>query len=75
MTFLKLNNRYESKSSPSVISFYGVGMADNYSFDNLNVWERKQDVFCKLNFEVWSYFYLFAPWRTSKAVNEPRTDE
>ena len=37
-------------------------MAVHKGFDNkfyLNVWERKQDCLCTLNFEVWSYFNLF----------------
>ena len=38
-------------------------MAVHNGFDNkfyVNVWERKQDRLCKLNFEVWSYFSLFS---------------
>ena len=39
-----------------------VCMAVHNGFDNkfhVNVWERKQDRLCKLNFEEWSYFNLF----------------
>ena len=38
-------------------------MAVHNGFDNklyVNVWERKQDRLCKLNFEVLSYFNLFS---------------
>ena len=46
----------------------GAWMAIHKGFDkavhngcNNNIWERKQDHLCKLNFAVWSYLSLFHP--------------